>query len=227
MKQLQRKIMAGIQAILTRWLAYTLILTAFIYLPGCSNELKPLIWDEEVKSPDGQTFTLKRYQEFNGPHEIGSPPSATNYKIEFTNPTTKQTIKWEQKSPPYLIPIAILLKSSDTYLVTMPGTGMAWEKYRCPNPIYLTFKNKKAGDWEQIPITDIPTKKIRANLTIDLDSIRSKSEPIHLTLSETENSFINGHPYILNFTNLTQQFNSPPCKWRDTSRDALEMGEAK
>ena len=56
-----------------------------------------LDWTEDVLLPDGRVVTLKRHQEFRGPHQIGEPPSASAYWFEFINPDTGENTRWESK----------------------------------------------------------------------------------------------------------------------------------
>jgi hypothetical protein len=104
----------------------------------------------------------------------------------------------------------------------MPGVGMAWEAYRCPNPIYLLFKQEKGQAWSKADLSELPDKNAIANLTYTPEEKRNEIEKSHqhLPVSSTINQTNSGRKFELNFSDVKQEFNDPPCKWRDTSKDA-------
>lgn len=197
------------------WL--TLLLLVAPLLGGCKKDegqpANPLHWTEDVRLPDGRTIMLTRYQEFNGPHEINNPPSESNYWIEFTNPDNGQKVRWSRDSEIHLRTVALLIKDGTPFLLTAPGIGNAWEYYKCPNPAYVLFSFQR--EWREVPIGSIPFKKFRANMTRDALSTRSAIEKSnHLPVEATSNSFINGRPYILNFSNVKNTtLEWPNCKY--------------
>lgn len=206
------------------WL--TVISLVVFLVGGCKKDdeqpTSSLRWTEDVRLPDGRIITLNRYQEFKGPHEVGQPLGASNYWLEFPHPDTGKKIRWEQNTPPYLIPVALITKGPSSFLLTMPGAGMAWEEYRCPNPIFILFKQDAGGKWIKAELSELPDKKITANLTYTPEEKRNeiKQSHHHLPVSKTENQTNGGHKFEMNFSGIKQEFNDPPCKWRDTSKDA-------
>jgi hypothetical protein len=48
-----------------------------------------------VRLPDGRVVTLKRYQKFGGPHEIGYPSTETDYWLEFKSPVTGKIVRYD------------------------------------------------------------------------------------------------------------------------------------
>lgn len=209
---------------LSSWL--TLILIVVPLVGGCKKDeeqpASPLRWTEDVRLPDGRIITLTRYQEFKGPHELGQPPGASNYWLEFHHPDTGNSIRWEQSSPPYLIPIALITKGKSSFMLTMPGVGMAWEAYKCPNPIYLLFKQDNGQGWSKVDLSELPDKNVIINLTYTPEEKRNEIEKSHqhLSVNQTINQTNGGRRFELNFSDIKQEFNGPPCKWRDTSKDA-------
>ena len=196
------------------WLSTILLLTATLL--GCKEDTDPLRWTEDVKLPDGRIVTLTRYQEFKGPHELGQPPSASNYWFEFINPDSGKLVRWEQSTvTQYLAGVALIMHKGFPYLLTMPAMGRSWENHKCPNPVYILFLNQKGNEWTQVPIQYMPLRKIRANMTFDAQSKAATFKEFNYKLkdSQTSNSHIGAHQeFKIDLPEkIVQKFDWPNC----------------
>lgn len=199
----------------------TAALWLLINLTGCKvsdNQSEgDLRWTENVAIPDGRIIKLTRHQEFKGPHELGQPPSASNYWIEFENPDTGEKVKWQQShAGEYLNGVALFIHQGAPYLLTMPAMGRSWERYKCPNPAYILFKKPTKSDWVKVPLEDIPIKQIRANMTFDVQEKASairKSNHV-LGAQETSKSYVGANQkFLIDLSSIeTHKFDWPNCK---------------
>jgi hypothetical protein len=173
----------------------------FILL-GCSRQSSPLKWTEDVRLPDGRVVTLTRYQEFKGPHELGAPPTESDYWFEFKHPDTGQVVRWQSDRD--LSTMALMMDGKLPVLLVMPNFGGVYRN-NCPNPPYLLFKFD--GAWKQIPVTEIPVKRFRVNMTFGpTDSRREiKLSNYYLTAEQTSKSYHKTMPYIINFDLMKEQ----------------------
>jgi hypothetical protein len=176
----------------------------FAGLTGCSN--KPLEWTEDVLLPDGRVVTLTRYQEFEGPHEIGDTPTESDYWFEFKHPDTGEIVRWESNRD--LATLALLFDGETPLLLTRPNFGGVHRR-NCPNPPYLLFRYD-AG-WHQVDLGTIAVRRIRVNVTASpkgrRELIRSSSN--HLSVEKTQDSRHINRPYIINFDLMTKQTFGP------------------
>jgi hypothetical protein len=143
------------------WLAMGAM--AIAVATGCSAKDTPLKWIEDVRLPDGRVVTLTRYQEFKGPHELGDTPTATDYWFEFKHPDTGQIVRWQSDRD--LATLAVMMDQKMPVLLAMPNFG-GLDRLGCPNPPYLLYRYE-AGAWRQVPIDQIPIKRLRVNMTFN------------------------------------------------------------
>lgn len=175
-------------------------------LTHCGSDSSSLGWTEDVKLPDGRVVVLERHLDFGGSVTFGGPPSGGPYWFEFKNPDTGEKVRWEWNKPEYLQTVALQIKDGVPYLLTVPGYGNASEYYKCPNPDYLLFKYQ--GKWVQVPLQEIPFKRIRANMTLSVNHQMVSGYGMHLSIHQVENAddqYKNGRPYALNFSSLKEQ----------------------
>jgi hypothetical protein len=193
------------------WLMRLMWCGALLFiLLGCSRQSSPLKWTEDVRLPDGRVVTLTRYQEFKGPHELGDTPSVSDYWFEFKHPDTGQVVRWQSNRD--LRTMALMMDGKNPMLLTRPAFGSSMWTYNCPNPPYLLFKFD--GAWKQIPVTEIPVKRFRVNMTFGpSDSRREiRLSNYHLTAEQTSKSYHNTASYIINFDLMKEQtFDKKNC----------------
>lgn len=193
------------------------LLSFAIILSACSDPNTSLKWVEDVRLPDGRIVTLTRYQEFKGPHELGQPPTESDYWFEFKHPDTGQMIRWESDRD--LRTLALMMDGGVPLLLTRPAFGISMRRYKCPNPPYLLFRFEDV--WKQVPIGQIPVKRLRVNMTFGPSDSRKtiESSRYRLTADQTSNSEDNYRPYIINFSLMTgQDFDYANC---DRARNYL------
>jgi hypothetical protein len=180
-----------------------IVLGLCFLLASCNVKNRPLKWTEEVNLPDNRIIQLTRYQEFKGPHELGDTPSVSDYWFEFQHPDTAEKIRWE--SGRELTTLALVFVNRVTYLLTKPDFGGV-ERFECPDPPYLLFAYLE-NKWERVPLSKMPVKKLRVNMTYDPDSERDKIRrgTNHLTAFVTSDSKFNGRPFIINFGAMPEQ----------------------
>ncbi len=179
-------------------------------LSACSKSSSPLKWTEDVRLPDGRVVTLTRYQEFKGPHELGDTPSESDYWFEFKHPDTGQVIRWQSDRD--LETLALMMDGKVPMLLASPMFGISMRRYKCPNPIYLLFRFE--GTWKQVPLDQIPVKRLRVNMTFGPSDSRKliESSGYRLTADQTSNSENNYRPFIINFSLMTgQTFDHANC----------------
>ena len=163
-----------------------------------------LDWTEDVLLPDGRVVTLKRHQEFRGPHQIGEPPSASAYWFEFTNSDTGQKVRWENKTG--VSTLVLIISNKVPYLLLTPDFGANMYYYNYPNPDYILYKFNGIY-WEYINIEKIPFKKIRVNMSFNFNGMRKEIERsnYHLKKEQTYNSFYQGSlKYIIDFNKMVE-----------------------
>lgn len=198
----------GFRVFLRMWF---LALFSVLLLIGCSAREDSLKWTEDVRLPDERIVTLTRYQEFKGPHELGDSPSASDYWFEFKHPDTGETVRWQSDRD--LATLALMVDRGTSFLLTKPHFGSSMRRYSCPNPPYLLYRFRQ-GAWQQIPIVDMPIKKIRVNMTFSPDDSRAHiaAAGYRLSVEETGNSLRDERPYVINFKLLTEQtFDQANC----------------
>jgi len=181
-------------------IASTLVLV--LVLSACDNANSPLRWIEDVRLPDGRIVTLTRYQEFKGPHEWGGTPTVSDYWFEFKHPDTGQVVRWQSDRD--LDALAMFMDGKVPMLLVRPNFGGV-ERRNCPNPPYLLFRF--VGSWEQVPLEQIPVKRLRANLTFGISGERKiiESSNFHITAEQTSNTTFQDVPFIINFSLMKEQ----------------------
>jgi len=122
-------------------------------------------WTEDVLLPDGRTVTLTRYEEYEGPHELGQPPTSSDHWFEFTQPDTKERVRWEHDRT--LGTVALSINDGIPELLTRPTYNGTFE-YKCPDPAYLAFHFVN-GSWIQIPLTQMRRKIVPPNMNPGYD----------------------------------------------------------
>jgi hypothetical protein len=156
-----------------------------------------------VRLPDGRVVNLTRYQEFKGPHELGQPPTESDYWFEFNHPDTGQVVRWQSDRD--LETLALMMDGKTPVLMAKPAFGTSMSRYKCPNPPYLLFRFE--GTWKQVPIEKIPVKRLRVNMTFGPSDSRKliESSGYQLNAEQTSDSQHNYRPYVVNFSLMTEQ----------------------
>lgn len=173
-------------------------------LGACGNQgSDTLQWTEDVKLPDGRIVTLTRYQEFKGPHEIGTSPNPSDYWFSFKNPDTNQIVRWDNNSQ--LATLVLMIFNKVPMLLTAPYLRGAPRKFNRPNPPYLLFIYKNA--WERVFLADVPIKRLRVNMTYSPEDSRGLivDSGGKLGVAITENSILMGKPYWIDFSKMKKQ----------------------
>ena len=163
-----------------------------------------LDWTEDVLLPDGRVVTLKRHQEFRGPHQIGKQPSASAYWFAFINPDTGENIRWESKLA--ISTLVLMIHKKIPYLLTSPTFGSVYQIFNYPNPPYILYMHIN-NEWKIIELENIPFKLVRVNMSYNLNDRRKNIEQsnYHLNKDQTYNSFYMGSlKYIINFNKMTK-----------------------
>lgn len=190
-------------------------------ISACRYHDTSLKWTEEVRLSEGRVVILTRYQEFKGPHELTQTPSVSDYWFEFKHPDSGKLVRWQSDRD--LATLVLLVEKGGTYLLTRPHFGSSMKRYGCPSPPYLLFRLQADDSWAQVPITDIPIKNVRVNMTFNPDSARAriKASGYRLLSSDTSNSEFNDRPFIINFSLMKEQtFALSNCS-RTDDRDYL------
>jgi hypothetical protein len=201
----------------TLWQIARLLLCAFL-LTACGNSSE-LTWTEDVKLPDGRVLTLTRWVEFKGPHGLGGRSTESSQQLEFKHPETGETVKWQSSMEQGLLKtISLWLEHGRPLLLGEPAYGGDSHKFYCPNPPYLLYEYV-GGQWRSKPLTQIPVKRIRANVTTHLLEMRQEIEnnKRHLTAAQTSDSHTYVHgvhraPYVIQFEGMPDQtFKAQNC----------------
>jgi hypothetical protein len=203
--------------------AVTLVCVSVV---ACERDDTKLKWTEDVLLPDGRTVTLKRYQEFKGPSEIGEPPSESHYWFEFKHPDTGEAVRWETKREPGTV--ALFIHQEGTMLLTAPRFGSGLEDFGCPNPPYLLYLHA-GGNWDRVDIASIPIKRLRSNMTYAAgDRIAAiKAGDGHLGVDTTANSTYQFKPWVMDFTNVKQTFDPFNCSKESDKLLVSEGGDKR
>jgi hypothetical protein len=183
-----------------RVIAISALLTS---LNACkANNSDALHWTEDVNLPDGRMVTLTRYQEFNGPHELGDTPTESDYYFEFKNPDTGEHIKWLGQRN--LNSLALFSHKGVFYLLTTPWYGDSGFYHNSPNPPYLLYSYK--SKWDRVELTEIPIKRIRVNMVFAPKEMRELIKTRHhISSSVSSNSFHKNMPYWIDFNRMERQ----------------------
>jgi len=178
-------------------------------LTACSE--RSLEWTEDVKLPDGRIVLLTRYQEFRGLHELGQPPTPSDYWLEFNNPDNRARVRWNGRRD--LGTVALLMDQGAPELLMVMWLG-GLRPWRCPDPPYLLFRYE-AGKWKQIPLTTLRGQKIRPNMTSSPPDARTdiRSHDNHLGWQLAGHVSDEPEPIAyIDFTNLTTQTFGARCQ---------------
>lgn len=186
---------------------------------ACGNSSE-LTWTEDIRLPDGRVLTLERWVEFKGgSSHRGDPSTESSQRLEFKHPETGELIKWQNNMEQgRLKTVALWLDQGRPILLGEPAYGGDSYKYHCPNPPYLLYEYV-AGRWHPKPLSKIPVKQIRANVTTHPMEARKEIEwnKRHLTAEQTSNSYTNLDgvhrvPYIIQFEGMPEQtFKQEDC----------------
>ncbi len=136
------------------------ILAMVVCLDGCSDS-RPLKWTEDVLLFDGRVVTLTRYQEFKGPHEIGQPPTESDYWFEFKHPDTGSVVRWASHRD--LATMALMIDNKVPRLLVVPEFDGRFKR-KCPDPPYLLFRFD-SGEWREESIEALRGRRITPNMT--------------------------------------------------------------
>lgn len=197
-------------------IASLMLLTLALSACGKSDELA---WTEDVKLPDGRVVTLTRWVEFKGAYAMGDTPNESKQRLAFKHPDTGELVKWENsKETGMLNTVALVLDKGVPMLLSKPALVGDSLKFHCPNPPYMLYDYVN-GEWQSKPLTQVPVKIIRANLTTHIKEKREEIETKkrHLTVTQTSDSYtyfngIHKVPYIINFVGMpTQTFVEQNC----------------
>jgi len=185
----------------------------FLALSSCSGD--SLKWREEVLLSDGRVITLTRYQEFNGPHELGQPPTASNYWLEFKHPDTGQTVRWEYGR--HLGTVALFIHEKTPYLLVKPRYGSSRRDFDCPDPPYLLYRFESTT-WQKTDLGNIPVKQLSANMTDGTDGDRKAiiEKKHYLEVEHTRLRYVlNMQPWVIDFGLMNEQtFGHDNCSKR-------------
>ena len=138
----------------------------------------PASWKEEVLLHDGSRIIVKRSQTRGGRHEIGQDVPVNKHTISFVLPDSRQRITWQTTignkiEDTELQPLALEIVSGIPYLVTTPMGYIAYNKWKRPNPPYVLLKYTES-EWQQIPLAELPSQVMRANMVINAFQLRSE-----------------------------------------------------
>jgi hypothetical protein len=136
-------------------------------LSACS---KTINWKEEVLLHDSKVLLIERFYNLGGyPTLDASERALLDETITFTLPESKQKIVWQTEfrqdlsEPNSLGSLLLDIVDGVPYLVTSPAGCIAYNKWGRPNPPYVLFKYVNAT-WQQIPLQELPTELVQANL---------------------------------------------------------------
>ncbi len=195
------------------------VLVCVLVLAGVSacSDSRSLKWTEDVLLPDGRVVSLARYQEFKGPHEIGQPPTESDYWFEFKHPDTGDAVRWESDRD--LATRALVIDEGVVGLLVTPNFGGMYRK-KCPDPPYLLFYYN-AGEWHEESIETLRGRQITTNMTYGVSDSREeiRSSSYHLSkeqvLRNARGPFRDNK--AIDFSKLTTQtFGmrcNPPYNW--------------
>lgn len=126
-------------------------------------------WKEEVLLHDGQKIIAKRSQSYGGAREIGQLPSIKEQDITFTVPGSSQTLTWKNEygkevgGANFILRALHVLKGAP-YIVAVPNSCRAYNKWGRPNPPYVIFRHD-GKDWQRIPFSELPVEFKETNLS--------------------------------------------------------------
>lgn len=182
-----------------------LVVFACLISVACSNGGDSIKWTEDVLLPDGRVVTLTRYQEFKGPHEIGQPPTASDYWLEFKHPDTSELVRWQYGRD--LGTVALMVSEGRPYLLVDPHFGSSRRDFNCPDPPYFLYRYEN-GSWERVDIKSIPVKKVSSNMSYTDEGDRNKiiKSNYRLTVAQTRERYVlTMQPWVMDFSNMPEQ----------------------
>ncbi|SPP63026.1 hypothetical protein [Nitrospira lenta] len=125
-------------------------------------------WKEEALLPDGKKIIVERLVERGGRHEIGQEPPIKEQRVTFNQPSTSETITWEDKftedvGGANFLPMLLGVRENSVYLVVHPMGRVSFMKWGSPNPPYVIFKYQ-SKKWNRITLHELPMELTRPNL---------------------------------------------------------------
>lgn len=118
---------------------------------------------------DGQKIVAKRSQSYGGAREVGQLPSIKEQDITFTVPGSSQTLTWKNEygkevgGANFILRALHVLKGAP-YIVAVPNSCRAYNKWGRPNPPYVIFRHD-GKDWQRIPFGELPVEFKETNLS--------------------------------------------------------------
>lgn len=125
-------------------------------------------WHEEALLHDGRTIVAERYVRRGGRAEIGQSGAYVEQQLNFSEPTTGKTYRWNDGYSPDLGMANFLLLELHVvdqvpYVVATPMGCQSYNKWGRPNPPYVIFK-AQGNQWERIDVAGLPAVAQSANL---------------------------------------------------------------
>jgi hypothetical protein len=149
----------------TRVIRFILTVACAASVAACSTSGALVSWREEVKLSDGRKIVVEQRKQCDPGHRGTSNADciARESWLTFDLPEfSAAPIVWHQRL------FALLLNVSDgnLYVVGYPRTELEYEQLGRPKPPYIGFI-WRAGQWQKIPIKDIPTAIYDTNLFLE------------------------------------------------------------
>jgi hypothetical protein len=173
---------------------------------GCARSVK---WTEDVRLPDGRVVTVKRYQKFGGPHEIGDSSTETDYWLEFKSPATGKIVRYSGDRS--LGTVALMIEDGAPRLLLTPHYEM--RDHNCPDPPYLLYEFRD-GRWQSVSLMLLRGRRIVPNMTYSAASARAEIKSHGNFLAEPEAGVFSAgklNPVVINFEKLTTQTFGARC----------------
>ena len=132
-------------------------------------------WKEEALQHDGSRLVITRSVKHGGLHEIGQEPSYKEQSLQFSMPTTGQSVKWEDHYSQELgaanfLPMLVDVKDGVPYLVAYPMGCLSYNKWGRPNPPYVIFKYQ-GKEWNRIPLGELPAEIRTPNIIFSMPDV--------------------------------------------------------
>jgi hypothetical protein len=189
---------------------YALIIAMGALLASVSGCARSLKWTEDVRLPDGRVVTLKRYQKFGGPHEIGDSSTETDYWLEFKSPATGKIVRYAGDRT--LGTVALMFEHGTPRLLLTPMYEGLYP-HNCPDPPYLLYEFRD-GHWQSVPLTLLRGRRIVPNMTYSVSDARTEIESHGNFLAEPESGVFSAgklNRIVINFEKLSTQVFGARC----------------
>ena len=152
---------------------YICLILFFFFSISCANAFDFFgdSWKEDVVLQDGRHLVVSRHQSYGGDaHEIGQPSPVQSQRIEFKDPVSDETIKWDDITPKGMVHadldvVAIHYAEGVPYIVAVPHLCDAFSYWHEPNPPYVIYKLVKSN-WKVVDIEDFPYKLTNINVLL-------------------------------------------------------------